>query len=212
MIFQLQKLLAESKAEELVLLWHLIFSVMMKMKKQSKRNLQLKSKKQIVFKLKLMEFMLGHWLKDSKISMKITIKNILAKETWWLLNKNKSLAVITNAASIDLNKMIAIARYLICITPSRCLVFSPILQNFIIQDAMDVTSPLIIQYLHPISWDYRQTVPRRCFIDILQIIIIDTHRIITINKQCNNFIIHKIANNGMQTTRRRQKFDKHRQW
>ena len=51
------------------------------MKKQSKKNLQLKSKKQIVFKLKLMEFMLGHWLKDSKISMKITIKNILAKET-----------------------------------------------------------------------------------------------------------------------------------
>ena len=81
MIFQLQKLLAESKAEELVLLWHLIFSVMMKMKKQSKKNFQLKSKKQIVFKLKLMEFMLGHWLKDLKISMKITIKNILAKET-----------------------------------------------------------------------------------------------------------------------------------
>ena len=126
-----------------------------------------------------------------------------------MLNKNKSLAVITNAASIDLNKMIAIARYLICITPSRCLAFSPILQNFIIQDVMDVTSPLIIQYLHPISWDYRQTVPRRCFIDILQIIIIDTH--ITINKQCSNFIIHTIANNVMQTTRRRQKFDKHRQ-
>jgi hypothetical protein len=50
------------------------------MKKQFKRNLQARNKRQIVFKLKLMEFMLDHWLKDLKILMKIILKSNLAKE------------------------------------------------------------------------------------------------------------------------------------
>jgi hypothetical protein len=150
-------------------------SVIKTMKRQSKRTLHPKNKKQIVFKLKLTEFMWDHWLKDLK--MKIT--NMLAKEIWWL----PSLVVIINVVNIDLNPMIVVV--LMFTILSLYLAISHILLSFIILDLIAVIILLII-LCHLLILSYRLIIYHlmlslKCFIDILLIIIIDTHRIFIVN-------------------------------
>lgn len=122
--------------------------------------------------------MLGHWLRDLKILMKIIIRN---RGKW----KNKSLAVIINVINIDLNKMIVIVPCLMCIILSLCLAFNPTPLNFIILDPIAVIILPIILCLLLISWAdliiYHLMVHRKCFIDTLLIIIIDIHRTFIIN-------------------------------
>ena len=122
--------------------------------------------------------MLGHWLRDLKILMKIIIRN-RGK------SKNKSLAVIINVINIDLNKMIVIVPCLMCIILSLCLAFNLIPLNFIILDPIAVIILPIILCLLLISWAdliiYHLMVHRKCFIDTLLIIIIDIHRTFIIN-------------------------------